>query len=205
MSVTGTTRSSSFQSTGIPPRAAEAPGIRPSSDPSAGNAGWSDLRGHVGEHLVQAIEALGHAGLHAALDHAVAILELLDVEAPRPDRVAAGQGDLAQAVSRLRVARVALKRGPLIYCVEQEDNPELTIGRLRLPRTAPLRDQKRDDLFEGIVCVAADCRSAITEDWKGDLYRTAPPRETPSKMTAVPYYLWNNRGPGRMVVWIPED
>jgi len=33
----------------------------------------------------------------------------------------------------------------------------------------------------------------------------APAAEAPAKMTAVPYYLWNNRGPGRMMVWIPES
>ena len=33
---------------------------------------------------------------------------------------------------------------------------------------------------------------------------TTPPREAQSSLTALPYYLWANRGNGSMVVWIPE-
>jgi len=36
------------------------------------------------------------------------------------------------------------------------------------------------------------------------LYRTSPPRQAPATLTALPYYLWANRGQGSMVVWIPE-
>jgi DUF1680 family protein len=42
-------------------------------------------------------------------------------------------------------------------------------------------------------------------DWKDTLYRTEPPAETPTTLTAVPYFLWANRGEGSMVVWVPED
>ena len=66
------------------------------------------------------------------------------------------------------------------------------------------RQRRATDLFDGIVCVAAEAKAADTGDWNGNLYRTEPPAEAPAKMTAVPYYLWNNRGPGRMMVWIPE-
>ena len=34
--------------------------------------------------------------------------------------------------------------------------------------------------------------------------RTAPPRETASTLTAIPYFLWANRAQGSMVVWVPE-
>jgi len=40
-------------------------------------------------------------------------------------------------------------------------------------------------------------------DWT-DFYRTAPAPEADATLTALPYFLWANRGPGSMMVWIPE-
>ena len=102
------------------------------------------------------------------------------------------------------IGRVALRRGPLIYCVEEADNPALAVNRFRLPRGADLRAMPRQDLFDGIVSIAAEASAAREEDWNGNLYRTTPTTEEPAKMIALPYYLWSNRGPGRMMVWIPE-
>jgi DUF1680 family protein len=105
---------------------------------------------------------------------------------------------------RMDVGRVALKRGPFVYCVEQADNPSLAVGRLKLPRDARLGAAERAELFDGIVTLVADGKVATAKDWNGDLYRGEPPDEEAAKMTAIPYYLWNNRGPGKMLVWIPE-
>jgi DUF1680 family protein len=102
------------------------------------------------------------------------------------------------------IGRVALKRGPLVYCVEEADNPTFPVNRFRLPRAAALRVAPRADLFDGIVCVAADAEAVEEEDWSGGLYRPTPPTGEGAEMTALPYYLWSNRGPGRMMVWIPE-
>ena len=105
---------------------------------------------------------------------------------------------------RADVGRVAIRRGPLVYCVEQPDNGNLPVKRLRLPRGATLEPRARTDLFDGIVTVVADAEAAETEDWDGDLYRQDPPKTGSAKLTAIPYYLWCNRGPGQMLVWIPE-
>jgi DUF1680 family protein len=99
--------------------------------------------------------------------------------------------------------RVALKRGPLVYCLEEADNPGGRVQRLKLPRTATLRAETRPDLFDGIVTLKADATALDESDFK-QLYRTAPPRETASTLTAVPYFLWANREQGSMVVWVPE-
>ena len=100
--------------------------------------------------------------------------------------------------------RVALKRGPLVYCVEEADNPGGRVQRLKLPRDAQLRPTQRADLFDGIVTLTAEASAIDETEWK-TLYRTAPPREQPATLTALPYYLWANRGQGSMVVWIPES
>lgn len=101
------------------------------------------------------------------------------------------------------VGRVALKRGPLVYCVEEVDNPGGAVQRLKLPRDAELRSGTRADLFGGAVTLSARARAIDPSDWR-DLYRTTPPKETDATLTALPYYLWANRGRGSMMVWIPE-
>lgn len=101
------------------------------------------------------------------------------------------------------LGRVAIVRGPLIYCAEQADNaapvPEIT-----LPRDAKLSETMRDDLFGGAVVVNADARTTSSDDWGLDLYRTVPPAPSATTLTAIPYYLWANREPGAMQVWLRE-
>ena len=105
---------------------------------------------------------------------------------------------------KVDVGRVALKRGPLVYCLEQVDNPGAPIGMLKIPREAKASAAKREDLFGGVVTVVAEGRAAEGAAWDGNLYRNAPPEHQPARLTGVPYYIWSNRGPNRMAVWIPE-
>jgi len=120
----------------------------------------------------------------------------LDLPMP-PQRLYAHPGVIMNA------GRVALKRGPLVYCVEETDNPGGRVQRLKLPRNAELHADTRQDLFGGIVTLKAEA-TAIDENDFYQLYRTVPPREAPSIMTAIPYFLWANREPGSMLVWLPE-
>ena len=99
--------------------------------------------------------------------------------------------------------RVALRRGPLVYCVEQTDLAGPVI-RLRLPATAPLSADWRGDLLGGISVIKADAVLAEAADWGADLYRPSPAGAHTSPLTAVPYYVWCNRGPNPMQVWLRE-
>jgi uncharacterized protein len=111
----------------------------------------------------------------------------------------------AHPLVRMDVGRVALKRGPLVYCLEEVDNAGRRTQQLRLPRAAELRPVTRADLFDGVVAIVAEGKALETVDWQGDLYRNAAPRETTANLTAIPYYLWSNRTKGSMTVWIAED
>ncbi|WP_159588612.1 glycoside hydrolase family 127 protein [Chelativorans xinjiangense] len=101
--------------------------------------------------------------------------------------------------------RVALKRGPLVYCLEHADNPGIPVRQTRLPRGAEVRAAAREDLFDGVTLLTAEGKAIDGSDWHGTLYRTDPPDEWPATLTAIPYFLWNNRGPGPMQVWIGEE
>ncbi|RBP16225.1 hypothetical protein DFR50_106188 [Roseiarcus fermentans] len=106
---------------------------------------------------------------------------------------------------RMDVGRVALRRGPLIYCVEEPDNPGGAIQSLTLPRAADLAAEWRPDLIGGAVALTAAARRLTPGDAEGALYTATPPRAEPATLTAIPYYLWANRAPGSMQVWICED
>lgn len=120
----------------------------------------------------------------------------LDLPMP-PVRLYAHPGVIMDA------GRVALKRGPLVYCIEEADNLGGRVQRFKLPRDAELKATTRADLFDGIVTLSAGAIAIDEGDWS-TLYRTKPSKEAPATLTALPYYLWANRGQGSMVVWVPE-
>lgn len=100
--------------------------------------------------------------------------------------------------------RVALRRGPLVYCLEHADHDGHRVQDYRLPRQAAIETEMRADLFDGIVTLTAQGLRLEAGDWDEVLYRASPPRAETATLTAIPYYLWNNRGPGTMQVWVPE-
>jgi uncharacterized protein len=102
------------------------------------------------------------------------------------------------------VGRVALRRGPLIYCVEEADNPRARVQSLALPRSAPIEADWREDLFGGSMTLKARAKRLIPGDPEAALYSTTPPASEDTALTALPYYLWANREPGSMQVWIAE-
>ena len=76
--------------------------------------------------------------------------------------------------------------------------------RLKLPRGAEIKAEQRDDLFDGIVTLSADAVRLDDGGWGDTLYRTRAAAEEPATLTALPYYLWNNREKGSMMVWLAE-
>ena len=103
---------------------------------------------------------------------------------------------------RMDVGRIALRRGPFIYCVEEVDNPGALVQTLALPRDAEIDASWREDLFGGAMTLTASAKRLVSAD--DTLYSTAPPVAQKALLTALPYYLWANRQPGSMQVWIAE-
>ena len=101
---------------------------------------------------------------------------------------------------------LAIERGPLVYCLEEEDQDGVNLLDVRLLPDAVLEAEWREDLLGGVVTVTADGHVADVGAWEEKLYRPASAPETaarPVKLIAVPYYAWANRMPGTMRVWIP--
>ena len=110
----------------------------------------------------------------------------------------------AHPAVRMDAGRVALKRGPLVYCCEEVDNPQGPVQRIKLPRGSAIKAAPREDLFDGTVVLSADAIRLDDSDWADTLYRTERPAEQQVTLTALPYYLWNNRQKGSMTVWLVE-
>jgi hypothetical protein len=99
--------------------------------------------------------------------------------------------------------RVALQRGPLVYCLEEIDNgPHL--HSIALPRDAALKAEFDEDLLGGVVVIRGEAERQDTSEWEGTLYRPVRPATKAVPLKAVPYYAWANRAPGEMLVWIRE-
>jgi DUF1680 family protein len=94
------------------------------------------------------------------------------------------------------VGRVALQRGPIVYCLEGVDN-DGHVRNLCLPPEAKLTATFEKDLLRGVVVIRGEAL-AVARD-KDDKLSTRPVR-----FQAVPYATWDNRQPGEMVVWLPE-
>ncbi len=103
---------------------------------------------------------------------------------------------------RMNCGRVALQRGPLVYCVEQADNgPDL--NDLTLPRDARFTARFEKDLLGGVVALYAKASRRRMEPWAdGALYRPAPTPRRTVRLKAVPYCTWGNRGLGEMLIWL---
>lgn len=80
--------------------------------------------------------------------------------------------------------RVAVMRGPVVYCAEEADNPgivsEYFHAEKALPKETVLTAHFEPELLGGVVTIVGD------------------------GVRLVPYYAWDNREPGAMVVWMKE-
>ena len=98
---------------------------------------------------------------------------------------------------KANVERVALQRGPIIYCVEGMDNAGKTMN-LVLPKSSQLAISKQMVLNESVVSIQTDA-TVVSISASGEDVKTEK-----RKITAIPYYTWNNRGAGQMLVWLPQ-
>ncbi|WP_413988974.1 glycoside hydrolase family 127 protein [Labrys okinawensis] len=105
---------------------------------------------------------------------------------------------------RQDLGRVALARGPMLYCVEEVDNRG-DLSALALPADTALKTLDEPGVLGGIVSLSATGEAELADDWNGGLYRSTPPRRTSADLKAVPYFAWDNREPGEMLVWLRES
>jgi len=103
---------------------------------------------------------------------------------------------------RQDVGRVALMRGPLVYCVEEVDNGR-DLNAIELSASPAIR--VRQDAELGVPVITARGQRTTQARWEGRLYRMMA-KEVRKAVTvkAVPYFVWANRKVGEMLVWIRQ-
>lgn len=93
--------------------------------------------------------------------------------------------------------KIALQRGPVVYCAEWIDNKGRT-ANLVLPANTSFATEYRSDLLNGITVLKAEATAVITNTKENTVSTVKQP------FTAIPYYAWANRGKGEMMIWFPQ-
>jgi DUF1680 family protein len=102
---------------------------------------------------------------------------------------------------RANAGKIALQRGPIVFCLEEEDNGP-NLQDIIIPNDAQLDVQFDEGLLGGVtVITGTGTRSDVKED-DDALYSTDIYNRVPAPIKAVPYFAWSNRTPGEMTVWI---
>ncbi|QHI39231.1 Non-reducing end beta-L-arabinofuranosidase [Kordia antarctica] len=99
--------------------------------------------------------------------------------------------------------QVAIKRGPIVYCIETPDLPKGTeILDVYFNGNIPLKAQHKKDFLGGVTTIEGEL--LLRKDKKEGMYRTVekPTWET-YKAQFVPYFAWSNRGQAEMTVFMP--
>jgi DUF1680 family protein len=95
------------------------------------------------------------------------------------------------------IDKMAVQRGPVIYCAEWPDNPEGQILNLVVGRESAFSTEYLPDLLNGTQVIKTKGRQTrLTLDGNIEVSEEGD-------VTLIPYALWNNRGPGQMMVWLP--
>jgi DUF1680 family protein len=89
--------------------------------------------------------------------------------------------------------RVAVSRGPLVYCAEEPDNGYVQRYFVdEEPAASAIRMDEMDGVLSGIVSITIPAKEAVSE------------RAAPTSLKLIPYYARSNRDVGTMSVWLPE-
>lgn len=95
------------------------------------------------------------------------------------------------------IGKVALQRGPVMYCAEWVDNNGKT-SNIILPSHTVFTSTYKNDLLNGVTVLQAEVPAVVIKN-------NTSVSTLPQKFTAIPYYSWANRGKGEMMVWFPKQ
>ena len=100
--------------------------------------------------------------------------------------------------------RVALQRGPVVYCLEQCDH-SVDVRSILLSDTAKLTTRFDRELLGGVMVIEGSGLAPALTGWQTQSYRSTNATRTKRvAIKAIPYCVWDNRDPGPMTVWIPS-
>jgi DUF1680 family protein len=95
--------------------------------------------------------------------------------------------------------RIAISRGPLVYCAEEVDNGG-HLDRFTINHEKGAEVKREDGELGEIVSLSM--HGSKEEQEESSLYSFSPPTTIPCEIKMIPYYAWDNRAPGEMLVWL---
>lgn len=106
---------------------------------------------------------------------------------------------------RANAGKIALQRGPIVYCLEEIDNGA-NLQDIVIPSDAQFDNHYDDQLLGGVtVLTGLGSRTAQRADDDAPLYTTSAYDRVPAPITAIPYFAWSNRSRGEMTVWVRSN
>ncbi|NOU93926.1 glycoside hydrolase family 127 protein [Paenibacillus sp. LMG 31456] len=107
---------------------------------------------------------------------------------------------------RETIGKVALQRGPIVYCMEEADNGA-NLHQIVIERKSQEQVQFDTKLLGGLQVLSIGAHKELADGWEDDLlYKVDEDLRTePITATFIPYFAWANRGRGEMVVWVREN
>jgi uncharacterized protein len=99
---------------------------------------------------------------------------------------------LADPRVRENRGRMAVERGPIVYCLEWPDAGDGHVLELLFDSKAELRPSYDKEFYGGVTVITTGAR------------KIGNPSAPPKPVRLIPYYLWANRGPGEMSIWLSK-
>ncbi len=129
---------------------------------------------------------------YAAIDRKWKAGDKIELEFPMPVRTVIADERIKDDLNK-----IAVQRGPVIYCAEWPDNNSGNILNLIFKKESLFTTEFNQNLLGGIqVIKTTGSQTERTVDGKIGVLEEEP-------VILIPYALWNNRGPGQMMVWLP--
>jgi DUF1680 family protein len=101
---------------------------------------------------------------------------------------------------RENTGKIAVMRGPIVYCAEEEDNGD-ELFRFHVGNPADISVTRKNELLEGVTTISFTGKRE--KAWAEDtLYSTGEASLEDKKIVLIPYYSWANRNEGEMAVWL---
>lgn len=88
--------------------------------------------------------------------------------------------------------KLAIQRGPVMYCFEGQDQPDSLIFDKFIPTDVRFTENFRPELLSGVMTLNVTGKKLLNDNQLEDV-----------NLTAIPYCTWNNRGADQMAVWMP--
>lgn len=162
------------------------------------NAMPSDLYSFQNASGEKPVVKINGSATHYQMENGYAVLDrkwrkgdVVELDLPMEVKRVAANKNLSDDLGK-----IALQRGPLIYCAEWTDN-EGKVSNMVVPDDVSFTAEFKPDLLHGVTVLHSEVPAVVIEG--------ANNLKTIRKsFTAIPYYAWAHRGPGEMMIWFPN-